>query len=374
MHLRDNNLNDVSPSQHPLLIHDSVIPASHQAFSRMEAAFEQALNKCKHQVTESDYSFAGRSVRIRVACLSLANHLLPPFSHLQTSHRPLNESALTIDLWDEYETGIPCPVPLPSDAPGLYRTVTASPDGRFISDQDARSLILLDREAEHLISSFKSAEQLLTIDRARPVNRLLALWYSDQGIQVIHSGMVSHKSSGILFVGEGGKGKSTSALACVSAGFQYLGDDFTGLQEQLDGSFIGHSLYNSSLLESAHLKRFPQLAAHAIHSESSRDPKSLVLVSHVFPERSSQVARVRAIALPRVVASGHSRFRPASKGEALLALAPSSLRLQISPGMRRLEELARLVDRVPSYWLELGEALDEIPPCAKRLLAEATRQ
>lgn len=374
MHRLDNNLNDTSSSQRRLLTQDYATPASPQAFSRAETAFKQALNKCKHQVTESDYAFAGRSIRIRIAGMSLANHVLPPFSHLQSTHRSSDAPGLTIDLWDESEAGTPCPAPLPSDTPGLYRTVTASPDGRFISDQDAQTLILLDREAEHMVSSFKSAAQLLMIDRARPVNRLLALWYSDQGIQVIHSGMVSRNGSGILFAGKGGSGKSTSALACVCAGFQYLGDDFMGLQEQSNGSFLGHSLYNSSLLESVHLARFPQLAAHAIHGESPRHTKSLVLVSHVFPQRPDRVARIRAIALPRVVASGRSQFRSASKGEALLTLAPSSLRLQISPGMRRLDELARLVDRIPCYWLELGEALDEIPLCVERLLAEATGQ
>ena len=176
--------------------------------------------------------------------------------------------------------------------------------------------------------------------------------------------------NGVIFIGKGGSGKSTSALACVSAGLSYLGDDFIGIREQTDGSFLGYSLYASSLLDPDHLRRLRQLTPYAIPSESPRDPKSLILISRVFPERLQHFAAVRGIIMPRVVAVPRPELQTVSKAAALLAIAPSSLGLQISPGSRSWDLLARLVQRVPCYRLNLGGSIEEIPVCVDRLLGE----
>ncbi len=347
---------------------DYIASASLEAFGLMQITFQGAFENCGDAAVESHYIFAGLPVRIRVVGLRLAEYTLSPFSHLRTDHKNSDILNLTIDFWDESETGIPCPIGLPVSDLGLYRTVTASSDSRFLSDRDWRILMLLDRETRHAIGSFRSLERFLMADRARPFNRLLGLWYRDRGVHVIHSAMVSRNGNGVIFVGKGGSGKSTSALACVCAGLYYLGDDFIGLQEQSDGSFLGYSLYNSSLLDPDHLVCFPRLVPYAIDSGSAEDPKSLILISHAFPERLRRFARIRAVVIPCVVSAAHPRIRPASKGEALLALAPSSLRLQINPGSRELDQLARLVNRVPCYWLGLGENVDEIPQCIEELI------
>lgn len=320
----------MSSLQSHSIAQDYIAPASPEAFGLMQTTFGGALEKCGNMVVESHYIFAELPVRIRVVGRRLAKYILSPFSHLRTEHKNSKVSKLTIDFWDESEAGIPCPIGLPIGALGLYRTVTASSNSRFLSDRDWRTLMLLDREVQQIIGSFKSVEQFLMADRARPFNRLLGLWYRDQGMNVIHSAMVSQNGNGIIFVGNGGSGKSTSALACVCSGLYYLGDDFIGLQEQSDGSFLGYSLYNSSLLEPDHLMRFPRLVPYAIDSGFSEDPKSLILISHVFPKRLQRFVRICAIVLPRVMGAARPQIRPASKGEALLALAPSSLRLQIN--------------------------------------------
>ncbi len=66
--------------------------------------------------------------------------------------------------------------------------------------------------------------------------------------------------------------------------------------------------------------------------------------------------------LPRVTAAAQASVRRATKGEALLALAPSSIVLFApSPGAEGMRHLARLVASVPTYWLDLGANLDSIP-------------
>jgi hypothetical protein len=75
----------------------------------------------------------------------------------------------------------------------------------------------------------------------------------------------------------------------------------------------------------------------------------------------------------RAVDTPKSKFRPASKGEALLAFGPSSM-LQIPNrglGVVGFNRLAQLVERIPCYWLEVGSDLASIPHRVDDLLAEA---
>ena len=82
---------------------------------------------------------------------------------------------------------------------------------------------------------------------------------------------------------------------------------------------------------------------------------------------------VRRGQLPQVVKNAvEPRIRPASKGEALLALAPTSL-LQIpspSRGVKGFNNLAQLAEQVPSYHLELGSDVRSIPRLVGEIVAD----
>ena len=80
------------------------------------------------------------------------------------------------------------------------------------------------------------------------------------------------------------------------------------------------------------------------------------------------------MALPLIVGSANSRTRPATAGAALRRLAPGSLVKRAVPPRATLRRMAQLVDRVPSYWLELDGALDRIAPRVERMLSEAGRR
>ena len=349
------------------------------ALSALQTAFAQAVNAYPDRLRESYYTFAGHSVRIRIVGRKLAEHLARPLTHLETDRLNSTAAHLTIDLWDEEETGIPCPVPSTYNDLSSRWTVgdgflTGSPDGRFVVYQLQQAMTWLDRKNQHVIGWTASGRQLSLYERGKPLHKLLSVWYDDRDVRVIHAGLVSRNGQGVLFAGMGGSGKSTSALACLHAGFDYLGDDYIGLQALAEGSFVGHSLYNSTWFEPDHMKCFPLLPPHAIRGNHPWEDKFLILLSDVFPDRLARTASIRVLALPRIINASRSLTRPASKGEALLRLAPSSLlALAPRPGARALERLAKLVEHVPSYWLELGRDLSEIPERVQELLAGATR-
>ncbi len=321
-------------------------------------------------VSEHHYTVAGIGVRLRIAGRVLAEEITPPFDHLK-SGASAGKPGLTIDVWDQEETGVEGIPGGKYDGQDAFSVLTASSEGRYVAEERNDRMSWLDRRTCHVVGYMGSAERLYVDERARPFQRLLSVCFNDRKIQLSHSGLVSWEGRGVLFVGMGGAGKTTSSISCLRDGFGYLGDDFVGLEEAPDGAFTGHGIYASCLVTPQHLTRFPDLAPHAGAANHAHEDKSLIYLSRLFPERMERSATISVVALPRVVGADETTFRPASKAEALLALGPSSILILPGGNVRSLEKLAQLVERVPCYWLELGRDVDQIPDTVRRMVAAA---
>ena len=345
-----------------------------EAWMGLEEAFEQASAAHPDRVQTSWWRFAGRRVRGRIAGRGLAQHFGRPFAHLLVDEPSGIAPDLTIDLWDGEDTGIPLPT---TSLGSTFRwhdsggTSTVSTDSRYYIHELFESWAILDRKARRILGWTASSERLSLYERGKPLRVLLSVWLNDRGVQMIHAALVSRDGRGVLLPGRGGAGKSTSALSCLLAGLEYLGDDYVGLEHLGDGSFAGHSLYDSTWLEPDHLVRFPLLVPHAISGVLSWERKRLVHLSEVLPERLARTVPIRLMVLPRVTRTPSTRAQPTSKTEALLAMAPTSM-FELTPrvGAQGFARLAALVAHVPTYRLELGEELAEIPACIDDLLAQ----
>jgi hypothetical protein len=340
--------------------------AGESAFHRMRSEFERAWRTHPDRRCESSRKFAGRTARLRLVGDGLSQHIGEAFGHLLIEMNPSIPS-LKIDLWDQSATSIACPVGSVSVEPRLLNTtsyvefglILASVDDRYIGCQRPQVITWFDRCNQHLVGWVSDHNELSIYDRGKPLHLPLLLWHSDQDTEVIHGAVVAKNGEGVLLAGRGGTGKSTAALTCVEAGFDYLGDDYIGLEMSADGSFRGHSLYSATWLMSDHLMRFPRLIPYAIFPERPERDKTLVLLSQVFPQQLLRSATICALVLPRITANPTAQIRPASKAEALFALAPTSILLRPRAGAATLNKLACLAERVPCYWLDLGRNLSE---------------
>jgi hypothetical protein len=344
------------------------------AFRNMQAEFEQAVAKYPDELHESFYVFGGQNVHIRIVGRELAEHICRPFSHLRAEKQSSETLRLIINLWDENKTHIARQFPSTLDDLKWTEATVKSADDRFIGQQLPHTVSCLDRDVGHIMASIAWHDRIFIYERAKPLARLLLEWHNDQDVQVIHAGLVARDGNGILFAGKSGSGKSTSSLACICAGFDYLSEDYVGLQRRCDGSFVGHSLYNSVFLETAHLKRFEELLPYAIKGRLPEEQKSVIVLSQVFPERLERAVPIRLLALLRVGDTSKPKLRTASKAEALLAIGPSSL-LQIQNrrlGVRGFDRMVQLVERIPCYWLEVGSDLGSMPPGLEDVLNEVS--
>jgi hypothetical protein len=344
-----------------------------RAHDAMQQAFERAAEMHPDKVSEMRLVLGGKTVQMRIVGTRLAERLRLPFCHLE-SNDGSKPPRLTIDFWDGSETGIACPVgaAVMNDLGNTPVTVARSADDRLVFNKLRQSITCLDRKARHVVGWSANPGQFSLYESGRPLHSLLNVWHFDHDMPLIHAGLISKNGTGVLFAGSSGAGKTTSSLTCLYSGFNYLSEDQVALQQTPDGSFHGHSLYNSTFLKNDHLGRFPLLAAHAIAGIYPDEEKHLVLLAQLFPMRMGSATRIRTVALPRIVKDSTSRIRAASKAEALLAIAPSSLIVgQLTSGVRGFNKLTELVKNVPCFWLELGSNINDIPLCVERMLANA---
>jgi hypothetical protein len=338
-------------------------------FGVMAAAFDRALARHPGALRQSFYTFAGRTVRIRVVGAEMAAQIVRPFLHLQIMPPPDGDADLTVDLWDENSTGIRRQVTSLDSGETWPSIVAVSPDEQYVAQQHAQTLTCFDRKRQRVVGCVVWSEHLSMYERGKPLTRPLIVWHNDRNLQIVHAGLVGRGSAGVLFAGQSGAGKSTCALTCLAVGFDYASEDYVAIETVADG-FLGHSLYNSVFLEREHLDRFPHLVPHAI-TGGPRE-KSLILLADVDPHRLARVMSIRALVFPRVTKRRTSEVRPASPGEALLMLAHGSLLTLPNIGVAHLDLLGRLVERLPSYRLELGHDLKAIPERISDILAAAS--
>jgi hypothetical protein len=308
------------------------------------------------------FTLADQPVRIRVVGDGLAEDVYRAFSHLRREASG-EDPSLRIDLWDGRASGIDLEGVEAGDDLNVPGEMFVSANGRVVVYGRTQARTAFDRVGGHILGWIGRHDHLTQYEIGRPLHSELLLWHKDRDVQAIHAGLVSRNGDGVLFGGPGGSGKSTTALTCLKAGWEYLADDYVGLKAMPDGSFLGYSLYCSTHLEPKHFKRFPYLEPHAIPGYLPREDKTLVLLSEVLPGGLSGKTRIRAVALPIVTKAARPTLRPATKVESLLRLAPSSLLMLPHGGIapQEFEKLSVFLQSVPTYWLELGENMEEIP-------------
>ncbi|MEE8593300.1 MAG: hypothetical protein V3T03_04155 [Candidatus Bipolaricaulota bacterium] len=334
-------------------------------------AFTRAKCACRDKIHEVWYSFGGHAVRVRVIGNRLAERLALPFAHLRCQKSDPSHARLTIDLWDQLETGISAGIDASPDPLSLSSRFSTSEDERFVTSVLQHSITSFDRQEEHIVGAALDADQLSLYEYGRPLHVPLSLWYNERGVPLIHAALISYKGDGILLAGSSGAGKTSSSLSCMLAGFHYLADDSAGLEIQAAGDFWGHSVYSSAFVDEQTIHRLPALSEHAIPGKYSYEDKQLVFVSQAGSPELMRRTRIRVVCLVRITDGDRSGVRPATKRESLLTLTRSLLLSGVlSSGKRGFELLGRLSDNVPSFWLEVGPDPEDIPRCIRTLLLD----
>jgi hypothetical protein len=196
------------------------------------------------------------------------------------------------------------------------------------------------------------------IDRA-PLREILTWWASDCDLVFLHASAVAGACGAVALAGASGAGKSTTALACFTRGMRWMGDDACIVR--MDPTPTAFAVFGYAKLEPDALLRLPALANLP---QRRRDGQTIIEPG----EAVSRVAPLRAIVLTQVGTGRRSQLEAITAQDALKRLVASSLLEGGGASGNALSSMARLVNVVPCYALELGSDLDHVVATVKRVV------
>lgn len=318
---------------------------------RPEAFFEILYAKFQEVAPNPSPYFIGinnKKIKLLFANDLFLKHFTPALEHLRMDDC---ETELTICLWDSHSTGSTMPAPPWTHDDYLPRGgIRGWENERFSISFQLGSSILSFYDKERNIALFWTSD-LRTIpywERGAPLLAILQWWGEQQGGSIIHAGAVGTKEGGVLLVGKGGSGKSTTALSSLNSSLFYAADDYCFVSKEV------WSLYTSAKVDWKTLKKLP----HLNPPPETNEEKALLFLYPTWKERLVAHFPLRAIFIPRI--AQETKLIPCSAAEALIALAPSTMFQLPRASKRAFETMANLTRSIPAYYLNLGPNIPEV--------------
>ena len=337
-------------------------------FESLQEGFQRAARDAGG-TTDRFYSVGGLRIRLSFAGSALLPLLTPALEHLATA--PGIAPALTICLWDSASTGTSRTIiPWPPESRRPRGEIDGYSNERFFTAHHGGygALSMVDAEQGRAVYWISDAASLPSHESGAPLRTILHWWLGRRGRQVVHAGAVGTETGGVLLVGKGGSGKSTTVLACLGSALRYAGDDYCSFR--LSPTPYVDSLYSSGKVNAGDASRFPCLEP-ALSNRGRLDyEKALYFLAGLVPEVLSTGFALRALLLPRVAGGLETRATPVAPAAGLRALAPSTIFQTPGAGEPDFRRLSALVAQVPCYELALGTNLAAIPDVILGVLAE----
>ena len=327
--------------------------------ARAEEEFAAAI--ASERLVEHNLRFAHVDVGLQIAGEALAERLSAPLAPRVRPAGGAPHARLSVWTWPG-RRALP-PMWSESDVGPMGRV---SFEGRYIAIHDlgTRAITLGDRERGVILHRVPPYEELPWWERAAPLRGALFWALGGTGLHLVHGGAVGDRArGGVLLGGPGGSGKTTTALAALEAGLDYVADDYLLLDAPGARAW---NIYGTAKLDADQLVRFPGLARDVTGIPPPGEKAHYDLARH-RPQALVDSLELRAVVIPRV-SGGASELRPIGGAAALRALAPSSVfQLPFDEGAV-VGGLAQLIRRLPCFELAVGDDLTELAATIDELL------
>jgi hypothetical protein len=320
--------------------------------------FERAVSRTG--LRQLDGVVAGAHIRFQVAGDALADALLDGLYPWPPPPDGSGDPDAVLCAFDSERGGeVPPPPPWSSEDYRPRDEVRGFTAGRWRASYALTRSSLWFHDTERNLGVGWMRELPAPDSRERAVPWWVALHWalSARGRHLIHAAC----AGGVLLVGPGGSGKSTTTYTAAAAGLPCAGDDYVVLVDDR-GEWSAHAVYRWARLDDASLDRFPRV--RRVYRDDEKTGIELPGAVDSLP--------VRAIVVPRVAERTGSP-RPLSQADALRALAPSTLLQAPGSDPELAGELGRLVRSVPTLSLEVGPDLEAIPAAIEEAASAVAR-
>jgi hypothetical protein len=322
-------------------------------------------------LVERSYRIGGGRLQLRFAGPSLVSTISAALAHRLTveSQSPPD---LTVCVWDSASTG--CQMPRAALREQTIRGEIGSVNTSRIyavCERGYPGITLFDRVRRLALYWVPDLAALPEWVAGAPLRLLFHWWMGLRGGQLVHGAAVGTTDGAVLISARGGSGKSTSALACLAGGMRYAGDDYVLLT--LTPSPRVSNVYATAKLAAHQLEHFPWLRKVVANPGALDREKALIFLDRDYAGQLTDSLPLRAVLVPHVTGLPDTKLKPTSAASALKAIAPSTLLFHPRGGDQELRTLGQLVRAVPTYVLECGTDLAQIPATISALLQDLTR-
>jgi hypothetical protein len=211
--------------------------------------------------------------------------------------------------------------------------------------------------------------------RSQPAHHALAAWLSGPRMQMVHAAAVALNGRAALFIGVGGRGKTTTALVCAQAGFGFLGDDLCVVEAgdpARETSPTVHGVYATSKLN-ADSRQHLQADDWPVLGITPSGKLAVALPPQITFHRSARLVAIVAVQAGDASVPQPRRLPPR---QAIQMLASTALPIASGSGTAAhwLSTAAALARDVPAFELGLDWDLDRVLSAVTGLLKPGGNQ
>lgn len=354
----------MKPNNHILTQNFLAIPRSY-----FDTVFSSALATAQQHVTPTITTFLIANKSVRIISYGTASHdsWIKALAHHATTDR---DPDLTIHALDTNAIGSVIAAPWETEQLDVNNQ-TYDPDlfGIYITGEESLNFY----NPKTCTGYFWVHDGLRMPDWSlgAPFRTILHWFLHSQGIHFLHGAVVGHQGQGVLITAKSGSGKSTTSLACLIGGMDYVGDDYVAVTIDTNTTthqVTAHNLYNSAKVTKSGLKLFPELAEQVWNTNSAETEKAVMFLNNRFGGQIKSSLPITAILIPRITHNVTTTITPTSKMDALIAVAPTTLLQLPLAETGKLATLKQVIEQVPCFYLNLGSGLEEVVGTIKSFL------
>ncbi len=341
-----------------------------QFFADVREGFERASAKAGKIVR--DFRIAETSVRLRFAGEALTSVLIPGLAGLVRGGSVAFD--FEICIWDSESTGVP-----PVAPPRPWKDFTGRGNIWGFDSTRYRSsyqwgegaVNVMDRETRQAVYWVPSAKHLPVWVWSSPLRSILHWWMELNGRQLIHAAAVGHGGRGVLMPGRGGAGKSSTSLACLLAGMDFVADDYLALA--MDPEPRAHRLYSTAKLDRTSLDLYAGLLARGRVVDRPDFDKVVLYLEDGFGEQLKDSLPIQLVLRPKVSGLPETTLAPVEACAIERELASETLLHLPHAGAGTVEILNRISREIPRSAIQLGTDRAGIPAFIQRILEARAR-
>jgi len=228
-------------------------------------------------------------------------------------------------------------------------------------------LIASPSQARLLVDSKSSRDSTIS---ARPAIASISAWATHHELFPLHASAVSQENDGLILVGEGGRGKTTTALALGLRGWNLIADDrcFVDSKDQM---LSVHGFYRTSIVTQDIARKFPDMLGEYIGTTNEGKVATQLPTTMSF----ARSAKLRGLVLLNRENGAPYRMTRLQPREAFAAWQQTFMLTHpsLSPERSLFSLLTRAYRSVPASRMTLGWDFEMLDDVLRRHLEELKR-